>query len=251
MKPTAQRRRDRRTLLDHLLTRALRGRLTVTEAALLTEQVREEQRVYDQTRRSLGETTAALGRHREAADEAIREMEQRALDAEEQLRMYRTVYGEGSAAVVDQLRDALARVDHCERFAEAAGTRAWDAEERAAKLGRRGDHWKAKAQEIEQDRDRIAAKLHDAEQTEAVDGYGYPVHWTVYNDMHQRALKAETDRDDAQRRHAAEANRAKAAETALTRIRDAASLHRKGLIGRELYAVIEAHTDDGTEPARP
>ncbi|MFF9284848.1 coiled-coil domain-containing protein [Streptomyces griseosporeus] len=78
MKPTAQRRHDRRALLDNLLGRALRGHLTTAEAALLAEQVREEQRGYDQTRRSLGETTAALTRHREAADTAIREAEDEA-----------------------------------------------------------------------------------------------------------------------------------------------------------------------------
>ncbi|MFJ7337860.1 hypothetical protein ACIQUU_32005 [Streptomyces sp. NPDC101116] len=89
MKPTAQRRRDRRALLDNLLARMLRGRLTAAEAALLAESIREEQRAYDQTRRSLGETTTALTRHREAADAAIREAEQRTEEAEQRLARIR------------------------------------------------------------------------------------------------------------------------------------------------------------------
>lgn len=82
MKPTAQRRRDRRALLDNLLTRALRGRLSVIEAALLAEKVREEQRVCDETRARLADADRALARHREAADAAILEAEQRAEEAE-------------------------------------------------------------------------------------------------------------------------------------------------------------------------
>ncbi|MGC0205243.1 hypothetical protein [Streptomyces levis] len=114
MKPTAQRRRDRRALLDNLLARMLRGQLTTAEAALLAESVREEQRAYDQTRRSLGETTTALTRHREAADAAIREMEQRALDAEEQLTAYRSVLG---PRPLDTIRAAEQRADQAEAVA--------------------------------------------------------------------------------------------------------------------------------------
>ncbi|UIX33563.1 hypothetical protein [Streptomyces sp. GQFP] len=90
-KPSHHDRRDRRATVDVLLGRMLRGVLTPAEAALLAEHARTEQRLGDATRKSLGETTRALAKNREAADDAIREMEQRAVDAEEQLRMYRAV----------------------------------------------------------------------------------------------------------------------------------------------------------------
>ncbi|WP_328678428.1 hypothetical protein [Streptomyces sp. NBC_00343] len=90
-RPSHHDRRDRRAALDVLLGRMLRGVLTEAEAALLAEYVRTEQRLGDATRKSLGETTRALAKHREAADAAIRETEQRAVDAEEQLTAYRAV----------------------------------------------------------------------------------------------------------------------------------------------------------------
>ncbi|MFF7146063.1 hypothetical protein ACFZB5_33520 [Streptomyces nodosus] len=82
-------RRDRHATTDILIGRMLRGVLSAAEAALLAEHVREEQRTGDATRQSLAETTAALTRHREAADAAIVEAEQRAEQAEEQLKTYR------------------------------------------------------------------------------------------------------------------------------------------------------------------
>ncbi|MCX5362898.1 hypothetical protein OG864_29810 [Streptomyces sp. NBC_00124] len=121
MKPTAQRRRDRRDLLDNLLGRALRGRLTVTEAALLAEQVREEQRAYDQTRRSLGETTDALTKNREAADAAVQEQEERAKRAEQQLAGYVTVFGPRAV-------DDFHAMQHRAKRAEAALDRVRDAQ---------------------------------------------------------------------------------------------------------------------------
>ncbi|MGW2130438.1 hypothetical protein [Streptomyces coelicoflavus] len=79
MKPTAQRRKDRRDVLDNLFSRTLRGlHLTPSEAALLVATVRDEQRAYDQTRRSLAETGTAYGKHRAAANDAIREAEDEA-----------------------------------------------------------------------------------------------------------------------------------------------------------------------------
>ncbi|MGC0427630.1 hypothetical protein RKD32_003985 [Streptomyces sp. SAI-195] len=125
MKPTAQRRRDRRDLLDNLLSRALRGNLTTAEAALLAESVRDEQRAYDQTRRSLAETGTAYGKHRAAADDAIREMEQRALDAEEQLTAYRSVLG---PRPLDRIRDAEQRAAQAEELLSAAHQCSNDAE---------------------------------------------------------------------------------------------------------------------------
>lgn len=68
-------RADRRNTTDVLLGRMLRGVLTPTEAALLADHVREEQRSADENRRAMAGTTQALERHRKAADAAIREAE--------------------------------------------------------------------------------------------------------------------------------------------------------------------------------
>ena len=77
-KPNQQERAQRRAVIDTLLGRALRGVLTIPEAALLADYVRAEQRLADTTRRALADTTRALQRHREAADAAVLEAEQRA-----------------------------------------------------------------------------------------------------------------------------------------------------------------------------
>lgn len=90
-------RDDRRAVVDVLLARAARGVLTTAEGALLAEHVREEQRLTDATRRAMAGTTQALDRHREAADAAIVEAEQRAEAVEQQL------------AHVQAERDRLAR----------------------------------------------------------------------------------------------------------------------------------------------
>jgi hypothetical protein len=81
-------RADRRAVLDVLLARAQRGVLSATEGALLAEHVREETRLADECRRAMAGTTQALARHREAADAAIVEAEERATTAEEQVRGY-------------------------------------------------------------------------------------------------------------------------------------------------------------------
>ncbi|KUF19575.1 hypothetical protein [Streptomyces silvensis] len=78
-------RDDRRAVVDVLLARAQRGALSTAEGALLAEHVREEQRLADATRRAMAGTTQALDRHREAADAAIVEAEQRTEAVEEQL----------------------------------------------------------------------------------------------------------------------------------------------------------------------
>ena len=76
-KPNQHERAHRKVAIDALLQRALRGMLTIPEAALLAEYVRAEQRLADKTRRSLADTTRALQRHREAADTEIRRLEER------------------------------------------------------------------------------------------------------------------------------------------------------------------------------
>ncbi|GGR80790.1 hypothetical protein GCM10010252_19140 [Streptomyces aureoverticillatus] len=111
-------RGDRRAVVDVLLARAHRGVLTPTEGALLAEHVREEQRLADETRRAMAGTAQALERHREAADAAIVEAEQRATDAEEQLSQSETLghrllqraeRAEEQLAHVQAKRDRLAR----------------------------------------------------------------------------------------------------------------------------------------------
>ncbi|RZD85267.1 hypothetical protein [Streptomyces albidoflavus] len=82
-------RADRRAVVDVLLARAQRGALTPAEGALLAEHVREEQRLADESRKAMAGTTQALERHRDAAEEAIRELEQRAEEAEQRLARIR------------------------------------------------------------------------------------------------------------------------------------------------------------------
>lgn len=76
LKPNHRERIQRETVIDNLLQRALRGVLTIPEAALLAEYWRAEQRTAEKTRRRLTDTTRALQRHREAADTEIQRLEQ-------------------------------------------------------------------------------------------------------------------------------------------------------------------------------
>ncbi|MFD4880029.1 hypothetical protein ACFWOB_42625 [Streptomyces sp. NPDC058420] len=105
-------RADRRAVLDVLLDRADRGALSTAEAALFREHVTEEVRLADENRRAMAGTTQALARHRDAADAAIRELEQRAVDAEERLTAYRAVTEQRSQwqARAQQAEATLARV---------------------------------------------------------------------------------------------------------------------------------------------
>lgn len=76
-KPNQHERAQRQAVIDNLLGRALRGVLTIPEAALLAEYWRAERQLADKTRRSLADTTRALQRHREAADAEVRRLEER------------------------------------------------------------------------------------------------------------------------------------------------------------------------------
>jgi hypothetical protein len=81
-KPNQHERHQRQTAIEILLARALRGVLTVPEAAVLADYWRGERELADKTRRSLGETTRALQRNREAADAEIRRLEARVAELE-------------------------------------------------------------------------------------------------------------------------------------------------------------------------
>lgn len=76
-KPSQHERATRQAVIDVLLGRALRGVLTIPEAVVLADYVRAERRKAEKTRRSLGDTTRALQRHREAADEEVQRLEAR------------------------------------------------------------------------------------------------------------------------------------------------------------------------------
>ncbi|GLP64271.1 hypothetical protein TUSST3_08910 [Streptomyces sp. TUS-ST3] len=73
--PSVQERLNREAAIDALIQRALRGVITIPEAAVLAEYVRADRRAADKTRKRLTETTQALQRHREAAAAAIQQLE--------------------------------------------------------------------------------------------------------------------------------------------------------------------------------
>ncbi|CAM5237711.1 hypothetical protein [Streptomyces griseomycini] len=76
--PQRHEREARRAAFDDLLPRLEAGTLTPEQAAVLAAHVREEVRLGVKTGKSLAKTNRRLARHREAADAAIREAEQRA-----------------------------------------------------------------------------------------------------------------------------------------------------------------------------
>jgi hypothetical protein len=81
-KPNEHERAQRQAAVEILLRRALHGVLSVPEAAVLADYWRAERELADKTRRSLGETTRALQRNREAADVEIRRLEARVAELE-------------------------------------------------------------------------------------------------------------------------------------------------------------------------
>jgi hypothetical protein len=122
-KRRAAERATRRDALLVLLSRMQRGALLDTERTLLRAHVETELGEADELRRTVaGQQTAIQAAHDRtaAAEDAIREMEQRAVDAEEQLRMYRVVYGEGSDHAVTIVRQYDAAHQAAEQRAEAA-----------------------------------------------------------------------------------------------------------------------------------
>ncbi|MDN5380711.1 hypothetical protein QEP66_01015 [Streptomyces sp. LB8] len=141
-RPNQHERRQRRAAIEHLLARALRGALTIPEAAVLADYWRQEQRAADATRKSLTDTTRALEQHREAADSAIRELEAERDRLAAQLRAVEQAKGEQQRTTVAALDASQATLARYRERAEAA-------EERA--------------QVISADRDRLAAELDAAE----------------------------------------------------------------------------------------
>lgn len=122
----------RRDSLAHLLSRAQRGVLSRAEGSLLRAHVEAELTEGDLARANAGGTQAAAQRYRHqlaAAEDAIRENEQRALDAEEQLRAWKAVFGDGA---LDEYRAALARAEQAEQNAEEYRAQAEHAEKHRA-----------------------------------------------------------------------------------------------------------------------
>ena len=74
-KASQREREQRQATIDTLISRALRGVLTIPEAAVLADYWRAERRAADLTRRRLTDTTRALQKHREAADAEVRRLE--------------------------------------------------------------------------------------------------------------------------------------------------------------------------------
>ncbi|MGW2550050.1 hypothetical protein [Streptomyces sp. NPDC001635] len=96
-------REDRRTAIeDVLLPRLARGVLLPAEAALLDTYVREEIRVADATRKTMGETTRALEKNRDATDTAVREAEE---TTEEHRIALSEALGLGNGASWDAIHD--------------------------------------------------------------------------------------------------------------------------------------------------
>ncbi|MGW4825017.1 hypothetical protein ACWEP4_40445, partial [Streptomyces sp. NPDC004227] len=67
---------QREETIDNLLGRALQGKLTIPEAAVLAEYWRDDRRKNAKTRKRLTDITRALQRHREAADAVIQGLEE-------------------------------------------------------------------------------------------------------------------------------------------------------------------------------
>ncbi|MEU1443063.1 hypothetical protein [Streptomyces mirabilis] len=81
-KPNEHERAQRQAAVEILLRRALHGVISIPEAAVLADYWRAERELADKTRRSLGETTRALQRNREAADAEIQRLEARVAELE-------------------------------------------------------------------------------------------------------------------------------------------------------------------------
>ncbi|MFD5591958.1 hypothetical protein [Streptomyces griseorubiginosus] len=127
-RPPEGRDRDRTEcdrVVDVLLARLDRGALSPAEAALLGEHVREYRRLAEENRRAMVGTIRALAKHREAADAAIVEAEERAKQAEQQLAPVEAALAEtrrrhrGACERVDQLLAVLARVRNAQSLGDA------------------------------------------------------------------------------------------------------------------------------------
>ncbi|WP_406188395.1 hypothetical protein [[Kitasatospora] papulosa] len=205
-------RLDRRNVVENLLARVHRTRLTSPEAALLGDYVREEQRAADATRSSLAGTTRALERNREAADDAIREAEQRAEQAEE-----------------------LQRIAH-QTSNEAEQHRAAAEQRRAAQLDRHEDRRRALAEALEAPTGTpwpqlvtLASSRHHDAQANGEDCRA----------EYERARRLEAELAAAREQRTAAEQRTRAAEQALERVR------RADTLGAAAAAVAE---HDGLTP---
>ncbi|HEY1179062.1 MAG TPA: hypothetical protein VGF17_23150 [Phytomonospora sp.] len=127
-------RADRRAVLDVLLARAQRGVLSTAEGALLAQHVREEQRLADENRRAMAGTTQALERHREAADAAIVEAEERTADAERKLSDSETLGHKVLQRAEQQLADVRSQLHDVKARRDDARAGRQDAERALARV---------------------------------------------------------------------------------------------------------------------
>ncbi|MEV5673494.1 hypothetical protein AB0L28_32575 [Streptomyces sp. NPDC052503] len=205
-------RLDRRNVVENLLARVHRVRLTSPEAALLGDYVREEQRAADAMRSSLAGTTRALERNRQAADDAIREAEQRAEQAEE-----------------------LQRIAH-QTSNEAEQHRAAAEQRRAAQLDRHEDRRRALAEALEAPTGTPWPQLVTLARTRNHDARANGEDCRA---EYERARRLEGELAAAREQHTAAEQRTRAAEQALERVR------RADTLGAAVAAVAE---HDGMTP---
>lgn len=221
----------RRESLFVLLSRMQRGALLEAERPLLRAHVEAELAESDELRRTVaGQQTAIqrTGRRLEAAEDAIREAEQRAADAEEQLRMYRVVYGPDAMKVH---RAAEQRAEQAEQALAAMRQQLYDTQLRRddARAGREDAEKRASTAELEATKAEAAlAHVRNAqtlgEALAAVARYdGLTTEAAAAHAAFTDAADSTRARLDEQaREHAIElatmARRARTAEAALTRV---------------------------------
>lgn len=236
-RPNQHERAQRRAAVEHLLARALRGALTVPEAAVMADYWRREQRAADATRKSLHDTTQALERHRAAADTAIRELEQRAEQAEQQLAAYLANEEQRRGEAVDPVTLWPARAVEAVRTARSA---AEEAEQRAAaQREMHEERRRALADAIGAPADTPWPKLVTDARTDAdLARRATEIHRSA-TETAAELTRSENARDALRSRLDAAEQRHRAAEQALDRVRQADTL------GAALAAVAE---HDGMTP---
>lgn len=126
-KPSEHDRAARHGTFELLLPRLKRGVLTREERALLAAYIREEVRLGEKTRRSLNRTRTRLVRHREAAADAICELER---SLAEQRAALSEAAGLGNDASWEAIRDRVAELARSKSARDTRRGRPEEAESR-------------------------------------------------------------------------------------------------------------------------